>query len=439
MNGDKRIDPKWWGIVTIFSLATALGIVLYIYLTGSAAPSDQTRPKVAYLDMGSTSKGVHLATWTDQRNGNNDIVGAIINPRATTVKTNFPITAAPASQAESAIAANTTNQEFLVVWQDQRNGPFRDIYAQRVRYDKVLQGNNFAISTASNDQTDVAVAYNSTKNQYLVVWQDYRNTSTTLTDIYGQLVSHDGKLMGKNFVISNHPANAYESSVAYNSTNDEFLIVWEDDRSKTVGDFNIYGQRLSAAGKLLGGEISISTAPKFQTHPEIAYNTPNKTYLVVWQDLRNSSTSGQDVYGQRIRNTGALEGGNFAISTAPSFQGGRLSVASEAQSFLISFDDTRNLSTTGGDIYAQRVSVSGSLLGGNFAVSNQKDAQSRSAVAHAGMDASYLVIWEDWRNLSSTGMDIYGQHLAIDGSLVKTGSNVNFLVSVPAISGQLKP
>lgn len=442
MNDYRRIDPKpWWRdwrLLTIFVLAAALGIVLYVYLVGSAAPSDQSRPKVAYLDMGSASKGMYLAVWTDQRDGNNDIAGAIIGHQSKSVSSNFPLTVANASQASPALAANTTNQEFLVVWQDQRNGSFRDIYGQRVRHDGSLVGTNFVVSNASNDQTDVVAAYNATQNQYLVVWQDCRN-SATLTDIYGQFVGHDGKLIGANFVVSKHPANSYEPSVAYNSGDDEFLVVWEDDRSATVGDFNIYGQRVSATGNLLGSEFPISIAPNSQNHPEADYNALGKTYLVVWQDRRNSVTSEEDVYGQLVKNTGALAGGNFAISIASAFQGGQLSVASEAQSFLVSFDDTRNLSTTGGDIYAQRVSAAGGLQGNNFAVSDHKTIQSWSSVAHASKDLSYLVVWQDWRNKNTTGTDIYGQHLAIDGTLVQTASNKNFLISVPAVSGKLKP
>jgi hypothetical protein len=432
---------RWpdWRLLTIIALAIALGIVLSIYLVGSAAPSDQSRPQVAYLDMGSGSTGVYLAVWTDRRDGGNDIAGAIISPRSPSVSTNFPLTVANASQAAVALAANATNQEFLAVWQDQRNGPSRDIYGQRVQHDGKLVGTNFVVSNASDDQTDVATAYGETQQRYLVVWQDYRNTSTTLTDIYGQFVGHSGNLIGKDLVISNHKSNSYEPSVAYNSSEDEFLVVWEDDRATTAGNFDIYAQRVSANRKLIGSEFAVSIAPGAQSHPEVGYNAPSKTYLVVWQDRRNFSVSERDVYGQLVKNTGALVGGNFAISTAPKFQGGQLSVAAETQGFLVTFDDTRNLSTTGGDVYAQRVSAAAGLQGNNFAVTDRKMAQSWNSVAHAGKDSSYLVVWQDWRNMNTTGLDIYGQHLAIDGVLLETKSDENFLISVPAVSGKLKP
>ncbi len=440
MNDDKKLDlRRAFSYMTIFALAAALGIVLYIYYTGSGALTSQQKPVVAYLDKDSTNKGIYLSVWTDQRDGNNDIVGAIIDPQGTTVKSNFPLTVANATQTLPAVAANKTNKEFLAVWQDQRNGPPRDIYGQLVRHDSKLVGKNFPVSTASNDQTDVAVAYDSKMNHYLVVWQDYRNTNTTLTDIYGQIISHDGTPKGKNFVISNHPANSYEPSVAYNSTDDEFLVVWQDDRSTTATVFNIYGQRLSGVGQTLGNEIPISAVPTYQSHPEVAYDASNKTYLVVWQDNRNFATAKEDIYGQRLKNTGALDGGNFPISTAKGFQGGSLSVASEPQNFLVIFDDTRNMPTTKLDIYGQRVSPSGQLKGNNFPISNHSADQSWNSVAYAAKDSSYLVVWQDWRNLNTTSTDIYGQHVAIDGTLLQTASNVNFLISVPKVSGQLKP
>lgn len=427
----KRIRWSDWRYLTIFALTAAILIVGYFYLVGTPAPSAQERPKVAYMEMGATRKGVYLAVWTDQRGYNNDIVGAIISPRGTVVNTNFAIAVNPASLKNPAVAANATNQEFLVVWEDERNGVFKDIYGQRVRHDGSLVGTNFAISTAIDHQKNVAVAYNSKKNQYLVVWQDHRSTGVNQIDIYGQLVNHDGTLSKGNFVICKHKADNTYPAVAYNASDDKFLVVWQDYRPWPSTD--IYGQRVSASGAVLGSEIAVSTGPGSQYHPELAYNALNKTYFVVWEDWRNSSVSKRDLYGQRIKHTGALDGGNFAISTAQGYQGWP-SVASEGQGFLVSFDDTRNKPTTKEDIYAQRVNVAGSLLGKNFAVSDQKAAQGWSSIAYASKDASFLVVWQDWRNLTAASTDIYGQHVDVKGTLIKPpASDVNFIVSVPAI------
>lgn len=428
-----RIRMFDWRHITIFALAAALGIVLYFYLVGTPAPSAQERPKVAYLDMGAASKDVYLAVWTDQRGSNNDIVGARISPRGTIVNTNLVVAVNPANLKNPAVVANTTDQEFLVVWEDERNGIFKDIYGQRVLENGRLVGTNFVVSTAVDYQQDVSIAYNSKQNRYLVVWQDHRGIGPTQTDIYGQLVAHDGKLIGGNFVICNNKADSYHPAVAYNASDDEFLVVWQDYRHLPSTD--IYGRRVSSDGALLDGEIEIAVSPDSgsQYSPEVSYNSTNQMYLVVWDDWRNYSSTKRDIYGQRIKHTGILEGGNFGISTASGYQGEPV-VASEKQSFLVSFDDSHNKSTTNIDIYAQRVSVAGSLLGKSFAVSDQKSDQGRSSIAYASNDTSFLVVWQDWRNLTAASTDIYGQHVDVKGTLIKPpASDVNFIVSVPAI------
>jgi hypothetical protein len=429
------INPKT--LITTF-VGIAVGVVAALYLTGSAALKTQTDPSVSYLDMGASNKGVYLAVWTDQRDGNNDIVGAIIQPRTTNVKSNFPLTVASGSQANVKLAANTTNKEFLVVWQDQRNGAFRDIYAQRVRYDGSLIGGNFAISTAIDDQTDPTIAYNAKKNIFLVIWQDYRNSGSTKTDLYGQRVAHDGKLLGGNFVINKYSANSYQPNITYSSTNNEFMLVWQDDRSPSAVKLDIYGQRLNSDGKAIGNEFVISSGTGDKSRPSVAYNIQSKVYLVAWDDKRQFSSNKTDVYGQMVTATGSLAGGNFAISATTGYQI-VAAVESALNDFLVCFSDTRNYSQSKTDIYAQRISVSGKAVGNPIGVSNQADDQDKNSVAYAGRDNSYLVVWKDWRNLNTSSMDIYGQHIDNQGVLLKTDSKTNFLISVPAVSGKLTP
>ena len=427
----KRIDPKMWRLTTVFAIAAALGIVVYVWVVGSPAPSAQKEPRVAYLETSGKSKGVYLVVWTDLRWKTETIAGAIISPRGSTVTTNIPIATNPGGLAKPAVAANPVDQEFLAVWEDQRKGVFKDIYGQRVKKDGSLAGTDFAISTGADHQQNVAVSYNSTKNQYLVVWQDHRGTGKSQTDIYGQLVSHDGKLVGGNFVICDHPADNYRPAVAYNVGDDEFLVVWQDFRSSPSTD--IYGRRVSSAGALLGGEIAVSSATTSEYNPDVAYMASGNTYLVVWDDWRNLSVSKRDVYAQLVTSAGTPSGGNFAVSVAPDYQG-EPSVASGTQNFLVTFDDARNKPGAGKDIYAQLVGANGSLSGSNFVVSNEKADNAWNAVAWAADDSSFLVVWQDWRDLTATDTDIYGQHVDDKGAVIKPPApDENFAVSVPGV------
>jgi hypothetical protein len=77
-----------------------------------------------------------------------------------------------------AVAYNSVDNEYMVVWYDGRNGGGADIYGQRVSTDGSAVGSNIAIWTYEASQSSPAIAYNRIDNQYLVVWQTQQSDST---------------------------------------------------------------------------------------------------------------------------------------------------------------------------------------------------------------------------------------------------------------------
>src|SRR5262249_14586826 len=118
---------------------------------------------------------------------------------------------------------------------------------------------------------------------------------------------------------------AYYPAVAYNPTNNEYLVVWHGD-TVTDNEYEIFGQRLDAAtGALLGGEVRLSDmGPDGDTRysalgTAVAYNGVNNESLVVWHGDDNSGNLGvgeYEIFGQRLNAaTGAAVGVNdFRIS-----------------------------------------------------------------------------------------------------------------------------
>jgi hypothetical protein len=108
---------------------------------------------------------------------------------------------------------------------------------------------------ATRDVESVAVAYNDIEEEYLVVWSADDN-QTTLADgefeIYGQRIdANTGAELGTNdFRISdmgpdnNAQFDAVSPSVAFNSANNEYLVVWEgDDNQNGFVEHEEYGVR----------------------------------------------------------------------------------------------------------------------------------------------------------------------------------------------------
>jgi len=169
------------------------------------------------------------------------------------------------------------------------------------------------------------VAYNPVTDQYLVVWFADNNVSPLVDnefEIFGQLVdATTGALAGSRFRISFMGPNgdvdyaALFPAVAYNSTDNQFLVVWVGDHLDATlvnNHFEVFGRRLSATGQLLASQLRLSyTGPAsdpdygvpWWVGPDVAYNSTNNSYFVVWCADSNAPPHVNDefeIWGRRF-------------------------------------------------------------------------------------------------------------------------------------------
>ncbi|QXE91490.1 putative Ig domain-containing protein [Geomonas subterranea] len=137
-----------------------------------------------------------------------------------------------------------------------------------------------------------------------------------------------GKVLANDFQVTSNTTDQSQPSVAYDTvTHNRYLTVFVDSRSGqqiygaiSVGSDSL-GQGVTGNVTSMGANpvnFAITAAAGNKSQPKVAfYQDPtdpanNSRYLVVWTDSR--SGSGQ-IYGQFVSMTGTLIGGNFAIST----------------------------------------------------------------------------------------------------------------------------
>jgi hypothetical protein len=331
--------------------------------------------------------------------------------------------AARGNESLPAVVWNGTAGEYLVVWSDTRNALTRgtDLAGQRVSAAGTRLGANFGISgpAATADDDEPAAAWNATANEYLVVWMDRRNQATRGSDIYGQRLSAAGEHLGNNFRISGPAAtsNEFDAAVVWNATANEYLVVWADQRNNAARGYDIVGQRVSAAGERLGANFGITgpAAREDDLEPTVTWSATANEYLVVWQDGRHSGFGSYDVYGQRMSAAGARLGANLYISGYRWFGNGLKPAAAwddSANQYLVVWQDRRNESTSGYDIYGQEVSAAGARVGDDFRISGP-DATAHEespAITYNTAADEFLVIWQDTRT-PSRGYDIYGRRV----------------------------
>lgn len=203
--------------------------------------------------------------------------------------------------------------------------------------------------------------------------------------------------------------DAANPAVAWNPVAQEFLVVWEGDTDEAPlvdDEFEIFGQRVSTDGTLLGTMFRISTmgnddetvAEERRRYgafkPAVAVNTETGDYLVVWQgdDDQAAAMSGNttvddefEIFGRIVSAAGEPSGPQFRISamgadTEPQpdqralFDASDPAVVFNAASgeFVVAWSGDDNTGTTvegESEIFAQRLDENGAPLGGMIRVS----------------------------------------------------------------------
>jgi len=328
---------------------------------------------------------------------------------------------ATALEADAAVAWNGDATEYLVVWEDERDEATRgsDIYGRRVDADGSHLGEDFAISAALTDQEDPAIV--STGAGYLVLWVDSRTLNPRGTDIYGQRLSATGELIGDPFRVCGAGALGFDHAPAIAWDGSETLVVWSDGRNDADRGTDVYGRRVSADGAPQGADFRISgtNAVADEYNPAVAWNGTG--YLVVWEDSRDDAARGVDVRGRRVSAAGAPEGKDFRISgTSATADDNAPAVASGSGNFLVVWQDSRMLPDRQLDIYGRVVSAAGKPVGANFRVCGLQATGYDwvPAVTWDGTIPAYLVVWQDERSWADRGADIYGRRIAGEGSRI---------------------
>ncbi len=225
-------------------------------ITGIATgATDQNYPDVACRSM-EPGGGGYLVVWRETDGAQRDIKGRRLNQEGGSIG-GLDICTEASSQWSPAVAYSPDDDRYLVVWPDDRDSATqgRNVYGRQVSGSGTLY-DEIAISTASSDQAAVAVTYGSGPANFIVVWQDTRNASTT-PDLYGQRVSGSGALVdtqvGSNDLLYTGPGGQESPAVAWAGAEIQGLLVWEDDRNGT--SYDIYGRRLEAGPVVSGNRI----------------------------------------------------------------------------------------------------------------------------------------------------------------------------------------
>ncbi|MCK4774619.1 MAG: hypothetical protein KAT30_07525, partial [Candidatus Krumholzibacteria bacterium] len=158
----------------------------------------------------------------------------------------IPICTATGIQEFFDITVDTNENSLIVAWDDVRNFPYDDIYAQKVDIlgDTLWTSNGVAVCSAPRDQEDCTVVSDGAGGA-IVCWEDYRYLVES--DVFAQRIDasgapawkSDGEPVGVYFYHQDKPAIVTDSEHGA-------LIFWHDYRNSS--HYDLYGQRMTSDG-----------------------------------------------------------------------------------------------------------------------------------------------------------------------------------------------
>ncbi len=365
-------------------------------------------PRVAYND----NRGSYMVVFSMDGGGSDDIYGQAIAADGTLTGPVFAIGAAAEEERLPDVAFDPANLQYLVVWERRFSGPEETsiICGRRIDEDGNSLGDEIDLSPSTSSQEDPAVAYNPDEQQFLVVWSDERNGAASDWDIYAQRVRADGTLPDQgNFAVSTARYDQYYPTVAYSTVSHQYLLIWYDDHN--LGK-EIYGQRLHWLGFPLGAEFCLSAAEGAHEEPAVAYNNNDHEYLLVWT-ADPDGDGDTDIYGRRYDRDGLGMGEPFAIVEAAGSQTHPvIQYRFTNGNYMVLWDDEAS-----GQVRGCLLTGQGAPVPGIFTVA---DGMNAAMVLGTAQD-KVLVVFSQYN--AATGYDIRGRFLPAGGPFPAPGDD----------------
>lgn len=309
----------------------------------------------------------------------------------------------------------------LVVWEDRRGLSGSGVYAQRLDGSGAAQwtSEGVAVCVASGVQQYARILADGAGGAF-VVWQDDRTGTFSNADVYAQKLDASGvPQWTANGVPVCTVANDQGVPVAVLDGAGGLIVVWQDERGATA---DVYAQRLDAAGaaQWAANGVAIGGGAGDQYAP-VAVSDGAGGAIVAWQDTR---LGGGDLFAQRVNGSGVAQwnASGVALATATGTQWYPAIVADGAGGAFVAWADARG--AAGDDIYAQRLNAAGSAqwIANGVVVCNAALQQAAPAVV-ADAAGGAIVVWEDGR-AGILEQDVYAQRLNGSGAIQWTAGGV---------------
>jgi len=243
---------------------------------------------------------------------NDDVGPGLQAPQAQASSDPILVAGGGADQRTPVVAFNETDSEYLVVWTD--NAAPESIRGHIMTHTGATVKGEFTLATSTVGPPFLPeVVFNAGDNSYMILWSEINGEVITQPyftldayNLYALPVSSEGTPLAAEPTLITDQLTFYGGffqgyDIAYNSTSDEYLVVWEQPPGAILGNIahphRVVAQRLGAGAGLIGSSVVLKIG--VVDGLSLAYSSGSNEYLVTW-DRFPGSLNVYDLYAQRI-------------------------------------------------------------------------------------------------------------------------------------------
>ncbi|TFG69745.1 MAG: hypothetical protein E4H27_06835, partial [Anaerolineales bacterium] len=189
------------------------------------------------------------------------------------------------------VAYSPVEKEFMIVWMTAH--PSLPAYISGRRMNAATgvlsaSDSDFTISHATQARVRPEIAYNFSRNEYLVVYDN-------LQDIYATRLTGKGAVLGGGeFPVAAWPGDETQPSVAYCRQDDLYLVAWQNPQP------DIYARFVTANGAVSAEVLHLDYTGVAEISPSVACTAGGALFLVTWQQQFSSLSGPFGIWGQFV-------------------------------------------------------------------------------------------------------------------------------------------
>jgi hypothetical protein len=392
-------------------------------------PTAQNDPGVALAD-----DGKFVVVWSSFYQilaDNFDIWGQRFDASGARVGVEFIVESFTPSQSMHPEVATDADGDFVVAWQGS-SAAGTGIIGQRFASNGERQGTEFLVHTYVTSSKLEASAAMEANGDFVIVWASYQDNLGLFSGlgIFGQRFASSGDRIGTEFQVHTFRTQEQRNPSVSADDDGDFVVAWHSYLQD--GSFRgVFAQRFSSDGARVAAEFRANTVTSSaQEYPSVALD-PDGDFLVVWQSFQDGSSTG--VFGQRFASSGDRIGGEFQINTH-TFQDQARAVAAAGPDgeFVVVWQSRFAQDGSGGGSFARRVSLASGLVGAEFQINTYTpDYQIRPFVGmRPGGD--FVVVWHSKNQDGANNYSIFGQRFSETGPPTPTSTPTPSVTTTPS-------